>query len=57
MFHRIQVEQWQHVLSIVSFCLFFGTFVLSLIRVFWMSRKDIQHLESLPLAEEESRHE
>ena len=49
MFHRLHVEQWQHVLTLVSFALFFCSFFLILFRALWLSRDRIQHLEKLPL--------
>ena len=53
-FHRINVDQWQHVLGIVSLMLFFCTFILTLARTATMSREKVTHLESLPLDEEPS---
>ena len=49
MFHRILVEEWQRVLSVMSITLFFGVFVIHLIRVRRMPRETVAHLESLPL--------
>ena len=46
---RIGVEQWQHVLSIVSVMLFLCTFVVILVFSLGMPRKKLTHLESLPL--------
>ena len=56
-FHRLNVEQWQHVLGIISLMLFFCTFVFTLVRTAAMSRKKLTHLEALPLGEEAPRHE
>ena len=56
-FHRINVDQWQHVLGIVSLMLFFCTFLLTLLRVAGMSQAKLTHLESLPLDGETSDHE
>lgn len=49
MFHRILVEQWQHVLTVASFAIFFTAFVLTLVRLWRMPRPAIEHLEQLPL--------
>jgi len=49
MFHRILVEEWQRMLSIVSITLFFAVFVIHFIRVRRMSRDTIARLEKLPL--------
>ena len=53
MFHRILVEEWQRVLSILSITLFFAVFVIHFIRVRRMSRESIARLESLPLENDE----
>jgi hypothetical protein len=49
MFHRILVEEWQRVLSILSITLFFAVFVLHFLSVRRMSREQISRLETLPL--------
>ena len=49
MFHRIIVEEWQRVLSIVSISLFFSVFVFHFIRVRRIPRETINHMEKLPL--------
>jgi len=57
-FHRINIEQWQHVFSIVSLMLFLCTFVIILVFSMGMSRKKLNHLETLPLDDgEPSDHE
>ena len=50
MFHRVLVEEWQRVLSVLSITLFFAVFIINFIRVRRMPRATIAHLESLPLA-------
>ena len=52
MFHRLLVEQWQHVLTISSFTIFSTTFALILIRLWRMPRPKINHLEQLPLQDD-----
>jgi hypothetical protein len=49
MFHRILVEDWQRALSVMSITLFFGVFLIHLIRVRRMSRETVARLENLPL--------
>jgi hypothetical protein len=49
MFHRIIVEEWQRVLSIVSITLFFAVFVIHFIRVRRIPSETINHMENLPL--------
>jgi L-asparagine transporter-like permease len=56
-FNRINVEQWQHVLSIVSLMLFLCTFIVILICSVGMSRSKRTHMEALPLDGEPSDHE
>ena len=53
MFHRILVEEWQRMLSVLSITLFFAVFVLHFIRIRRMSRESIARLESLPLENDE----
>ncbi len=56
-FHRIQLEDWHHILSAISFVLFFASFLIALFRVVFMTKRDVRHLENLPLELDESRHE
>ena len=49
MFHRILVEEWQRVLSVLSITLFFAVFVIHFIRFRRMPGETIAHLEKLPL--------
>ncbi len=53
MFHRIIVEEWQRVLSIMSIALFFAVFVIHFIRVRRIPRETIAHMEKLPLEYDE----
>jgi hypothetical protein len=56
-FQRINVEQWQHVLSIVSLMLFLCTFIVILVCSMGMSRNKLTHMETLPLEGDPSDHE
>jgi hypothetical protein len=49
MFRRLLVEEWQSTLTIISFALFGGVFLVTLLRTLWMPREQVQHLNSLPL--------
>ena len=49
MFHRILVEDWQRVLSVMSITIFLGVFLINLVRIRRMSRESIARLENLPL--------
>jgi hypothetical protein len=55
MFHRITVENWQSFLAIVSFAIFFTSFLFTLLRLHRMKGKQTDHLSNLPL--EEDTHE
>ncbi|GEM_PF-982531 len=58
MFHRINVEEWQSTLTIISFMLFFSTFAIAFLRVAAMKKHELGHLENLPLqADEGDAHE
>jgi len=57
MFHRILVEEWQRVLSIVSIAIFFVTFLVTAIRIWRTPREHLQHLENLPLGDDAKPHE
>jgi hypothetical protein len=52
MFRRILVENWQTALTIASFAIFFTTFAAVLIRTLRTPRKQIAHLENLPLEDD-----
>lgn len=53
MFHRVLVEEWQRVLTIASFTIFGVVFLLTLVRVARMPRRSLEHLENLPLLDEQ----
>ena len=53
MFHRIIVEDWQRVLSVVSITLFFAVFVINFIRVRRLPRETVAHPENLPLQKDD----
>lgn len=56
MFHRILVEDWQRVLTIISFTIFGFVFLLMLLRVRRLPREEVQHLENLPLQNDSDDH-
>jgi hypothetical protein len=57
MFHRILIEEWQRVLSIVSILLFLGVFLVTLLRVARMPRDSVRRMENLPLEHDDNHHE
>jgi cbb3-type cytochrome oxidase subunit 3 len=57
MFHRILVEEWQRVLTMVSFSIFFITFLVTALRTWRTPRERLQHLASLPLGDDARPHE
>lgn len=57
MFRRIIVEEWQNALSIAALLLFFGSFLLSFLRVLAMPKSQVTNLKNLPLEPEQSNHE
>jgi hypothetical protein len=52
MFRRILVENWQTVLTIVSFAIFLATFAAVIVRTMLTPRQKITHIENLPLEED-----
>jgi hypothetical protein len=54
MFKRIGVEEWQSVLTIISFGIFFAVFLLTLIRIWRMPSQFVDRMEHLPLAEDDT---
>lgn len=57
MFQRIIVEEWQRVLSVLSILIFVGCFLVIALRALRLPRQRVQHLESLPLADDTHAHE
>jgi hypothetical protein len=58
MFRRIELEPWMQMLPQIAFWIFFGVFLLVVVRVmFFTSKTELSHLESLPLDQERPRHE
>ena len=56
MFKRIIFESWTHGIPELSFWLTFTVFLAIVVRAFLMKKKDVQHISSLPLEEDEHRH-
>jgi hypothetical protein len=57
MFQRILIEEWQRALSVLSILIFLGCFLVITARAMRMPKKKLQHLESLPLADDTQSHE
>jgi archaellum biogenesis protein FlaJ (TadC family) len=49
MFRRLLVEDWQRMLTLISFAIFAIAFLITLLRVRRLPREQIRHLENLPL--------
>ena len=54
MFKRIGVEEWQEVLTLISFGIFFAVFLLNLVRIWRMPRPMLDRMENLPLADDDT---
>ena len=58
MFHRIQLETWVFTLPRIALWIFLIVFLIGVLRAFLMPKQKLQHLESLPLDQDEKpRHE
>ena len=57
MFHRILVEEWQRVLTMISVGIFFTTFVITVLRVWRTPRETIRRMENMPLEKDTNDHE
>ena len=57
MFHRILVEEWQRVLTVISFGIFMFTFAIIALRTWRMPRETVRRLENLPLENDTNHHE
>jgi cbb3-type cytochrome oxidase subunit 3 len=52
MFKRLIVEEWQRLLAISSFAIFFLCFLINALRVMRMPHRQIEEIETLPLADD-----
>ncbi len=52
MFKRISVEEWQAVLTVVSFAIFGVVFLAMLARAIWLPKQQVQKLSELPLQDD-----
>ena len=57
MFHRILVEDWQRVLTTISFGIFLVTFALTALRTWRMPRESVRRMENMPLENDTNAHE
>ncbi len=53
MFHRIIYNDWTSIIPFISFWLTFGVFLTIIVRAFFLKSATVNHLENLPLEEEE----
>lgn len=56
MFHRILVEEWQRVLTVISFGIFMFTFAIIALRTWRMPRETVRRLENMPLENDTNHH-
>ena len=49
MLKRVQFEEWQAIITIIAFIVFFTAFLYFCWRAFRMSKDDRQHMPNLPL--------
>lgn len=56
MFKRILYDDWTSVIPLISFWLTFGVFLAITARAYLLKQKTVQHLESLPLEDDETAH-
>ena len=58
MFHRIHLDAWVLILPRIGLWIFLIVFLFGVLRAFLMPKKQLRHLESLPLDQDEKpRHE
>ena len=58
MFHRIQFDVWLYTLPRVALWIFLIVFLVGVLRAFLIPKKQLHHLETLPLEDDEKpRHE
>jgi cbb3-type cytochrome oxidase subunit 3 len=53
MFHRITLEEWYHGAKVFAMILFFLAFALVLLRALGMSRAHAEHMNALPLHDDQ----
>ena len=54
MFKRIIYDDWTSIVPQLSYWLTFGVFLAIVVRAIFMRRSKVEHLESLPLKDDES---
>ena len=54
MFKRIIYDDWTSIIPLISFWLTFGVFLAITVRVFFLKKTTIDHMENLPLEEDDS---
>jgi len=54
MFKRIIYDEWTSIVPQISFWLTFGVFLAIVARAMLLRRSTVEHLESLPLQDDES---
>jgi hypothetical protein len=54
MFKRIIYDDWTSIVPLISFWLTFGVFLAITIRALFMKKATVNHMENLPLEEEDN---
>ena len=55
MFKRIIYDEWTTIIPIISFVFTFGVFLAICLRAFFMKKDKVQHMQDLPLEDEDNR--
>lgn len=55
MLKRVTFEEWQAIITVVAFLIFFTVFIFLSIRAWRMKNKERQHMSNLPLESEDSK--
>jgi hypothetical protein len=52
MFKRVLVEDWTHIIPVISFCIFFTVFIFVTIRAMRLGKTERERLAAMPLEEQ-----
>jgi hypothetical protein len=56
MFKRVFVEDWAHIIPVISFCIFFTVFMVVTIRAMRLGKAERERLAAMPLEEPSENH-
>lgn len=54
MFKRVLVEDWVHIVPVLSFCIFFSIFIIVTIRALRIKRSERERMAAMPLESDPS---